>query len=107
MGMEVLVSHVESPIEFWAQSYSPESSMQLEDLTATMEKTCPTQPKVIGQLSTEQMYGCKFSEDGLWYRCIVEKSLAKTRFMYAMLIMEMQRLQTALVWLHCRTMWPA
>jgi len=29
--MEVLVSHVESPIEFWAQSCSPESSMQLED----------------------------------------------------------------------------
>lgn len=42
-----------------------------------MEKQCPAQPKVVGQLSTQQIYGCKFSEDGLWYRCCVERCLTK------------------------------
>ncbi|XP_057298366.1 serine/threonine-protein kinase 31-like isoform X2 [Hydractinia symbiolongicarpus] len=73
----VYVVHVESPIQFWAQKFTLTHAAEIQEITEQMEKQCPAQPKVVGQLSTQQIYGCKFSEDGLWYRCCVERCLTK------------------------------
>ena len=55
-------SHVESPIEFFGHTYNKELAKKLDALTKSMEALCPSQPKVIGQLSMD-------NANSLWMRC--------------------------------------
>jgi len=73
----VLVVHIESPVSFYAQSVADEFIQKAQKVTTELEECCPTQPKVIGQLSSQQIYGCKFTEDEMWYRCSIGKCLPK------------------------------
>eukprot|EP00111_Clytia_hemisphaerica_P015544 TCONS_00045877-protein len=75
----VCVSHVESPIKFYCQCVSQEKVNELVELGEELETLCPSQPKVIGQLSIQQIYGCKFSEDEQWYRCSIIRCLQQNQ----------------------------
>lgn len=74
---EAAVVHIESPICFYGHNMDPKEAIKLQEITEELEKSCPTCPRVIGQMSSQQIYGCKFSEDGMWYRCCVGKCLPK------------------------------
>ncbi|XP_047125289.1 serine/threonine-protein kinase 31 isoform X2 [Hydra vulgaris] len=71
----MVVVHVESAISFYAQKVDKSDENILTEITNELNTLCSSQPKVSGQISTQQVYGCIFAEDGVWYRCRVEKIL--------------------------------
>ncbi|XP_023565621.1 serine/threonine-protein kinase 31 [Octodon degus] len=68
---DVVGSHVEDAITFWAQSVN--RNKDIIKLGCSMSKVCPFANSVFGNLDPKKIYGGLFSEDKCWYRCKVLK----------------------------------
>ncbi|NXS54942.1 STK31 kinase, partial [Brachypteracias leptosomus] len=67
----VLGCHVEDAVTFWAQNVS--SCNELLKLSCALAEACPRANAVFGKPDFSKIYGGCFSEDGCWYRCMVQQ----------------------------------
>ncbi|NXK25092.1 STK31 kinase, partial [Arenaria interpres] len=67
----VVGSHVEDAVTFWAQDVS--RCNDLLKLSCALAEACPQANAVFGKPDFSKIYGGCFSEDGCWYRCMVEQ----------------------------------
>ncbi|NWW88520.1 STK31 kinase, partial [Rhynochetos jubatus] len=80
---EVVGSHVEDAVTFWAQNVS--SYNDLLKLSYALAEVCPQANAVFGKPDFSKVYGGCFSEDRCWYRCMVRKMInseKKCRVLY-------------------------
>uniref|UniRef100_A0A8C3PHT4 Serine/threonine kinase 31 n=1 Tax=Calidris pygmaea TaxID=425635 RepID=A0A8C3PHT4_9CHAR len=68
---DVVGSHVEDAVTFWAQDVS--KCNDLLKLSCALAEACPQANAVFGKPDFSKIYGGCFSEDGCWYRCMVEQ----------------------------------
>ncbi|XP_025097157.1 serine/threonine-protein kinase 31-like isoform X3 [Pomacea canaliculata] len=67
-----MITHVETPTLLWAQVLNDSKVEEQSQITVRLAEVCPTACAVQGSIDMNKIYGCKFSEDGLWYRCQVK-----------------------------------
>ncbi|XP_058152860.1 serine/threonine-protein kinase 31 [Dasypus novemcinctus] len=68
---DVVGSHVEDAVTFWAQSIS--RNKDIMKIGCSLSEVCPHANSVFGNLDPKKVYGGLFSEDKCWYRCKVLK----------------------------------
>ena len=68
---DVVGSHVEDTVTFWAQSIS--RNKDIMKIGCSLSEVCPLANSVFGNLDPKKIYGGLFSEDKCWYRCQVLK----------------------------------
>uniref|UniRef100_A0A8C3VKU8 Serine/threonine kinase 31 n=1 Tax=Catagonus wagneri TaxID=51154 RepID=A0A8C3VKU8_9CETA len=68
---DVVGSHVEDAVTFWAQSISRDKDIM--KIGCSLSEICPCANSVFGNLDPKKIYGGLFSEDKCWYRCKVLK----------------------------------
>ncbi|XP_010156181.1 PREDICTED: serine/threonine-protein kinase 31 [Eurypyga helias] len=68
---EVVGSHVEDAVTFWAQDVSRYND--LLKLSYALAEVCPQANAVFGKPDFSKVYGGCFSEDRCWYRCVVQQ----------------------------------
>ncbi|KFO71133.1 Serine/threonine-protein kinase 31, partial [Cuculus canorus] len=68
---EVVCSHVEDAVTFWAQNVS--RCNELLELSCVLAETCPRANAILGKPDFSKIYGGCFSEDACWYRCVVQQ----------------------------------
>uniref|UniRef100_H3B6I3 Serine/threonine kinase 31 n=1 Tax=Latimeria chalumnae TaxID=7897 RepID=H3B6I3_LATCH len=67
---DVVGSHVEDAVTFWAQSMNSPDILQLPSMLADV---CPLANPVFGTPDCSKIYGGIFSEDRCWYRCKLQQ----------------------------------
>ncbi|XP_074726483.1 serine/threonine-protein kinase 31 [Strix uralensis] len=68
---DVVGSHVEDAVTFWAQNVS--RSEDLLKISRVLAEACPRANAVSSRPDLSKIYGGCFSEDGCWYRCVVQQ----------------------------------
>ncbi|XP_019583323.2 serine/threonine-protein kinase 31 [Rhinolophus sinicus] len=68
---DVVGSHVEDAVTFWAQSIS--RNKDIMKIGCSLSEVCPHANSVFGNFDLKKIYGGLFSEDKCWYRCKVLK----------------------------------
>ncbi|NXS42581.1 STK31 kinase, partial [Balaeniceps rex] len=68
---DVVGCHVEDAVTFWAQNVS--RCNDLLKLSCALAEACPRANAVFGKPDFTKIYGGCFSEDGCWYRCMVQQ----------------------------------
>ncbi|XP_055974605.1 serine/threonine-protein kinase 31 [Sorex fumeus] len=68
---DVVGSHVEDAVTFWAQSIS--RNKDIVKIGCSLSEVCPHANSVFGNLDPKKIYGGLFSEDKCWYRCKILK----------------------------------
>ncbi|NXP12637.1 STK31 kinase, partial [Thinocorus orbignyianus] len=68
---DVVGCHVEDAVTFWAQNVS--RCNDLLKLSCALAEACPQANAVFGKPDFSKIYGGCFSEDGCWYRCMVQQ----------------------------------
>ncbi|XP_064204980.1 serine/threonine kinase 31 isoform X1 [Anguilla rostrata] len=63
------VTYVVDAITFWAQNVSEDQAV--EKMTNMLSEKCPVARRLMGNPSSQKIYGALFSEDRCWYRCKV------------------------------------
>ncbi|XP_024418863.2 serine/threonine-protein kinase 31 [Desmodus rotundus] len=71
---DVVGSHVEDAVTFWAQSIS--RNKDIMKIGCSLSEVCPRANSVFGNLDPKKIYGGLFSEDKCWYRCKVLKIIS-------------------------------
>nr|KAF6419498.1 serine/threonine kinase 31 [Rousettus aegyptiacus] len=71
---DVVGSHVEDAVTFWAQSIS--RNKDIMKIGCSLSEVCPHANSVFGNLDPKKIYGGLFSEDKCWYRCKVLKVIS-------------------------------
>ncbi|XP_017655728.1 serine/threonine-protein kinase 31 [Nannospalax galili] len=71
---DVVGSHVEDAVTFWAQSIS--RNKDIMKIGCSLSEVCPHANSVFGNLDPKKIYGGLFSEDKCWYRCKVLKTIS-------------------------------
>ncbi|ELK12587.1 Serine/threonine-protein kinase 31, partial [Pteropus alecto] len=71
---DVVGSHVEDAVTFWAQSIS--RNKDIMKIGCSLSEVCPHANSVFGNLDPKKIYGGLFSEDKCWYRCRVLKIIS-------------------------------
>ncbi|XP_042776255.1 serine/threonine-protein kinase 31 isoform X3 [Panthera leo] len=71
---DVVGSHVEDAVTFWAQSIS--RNKDIMKMGCSLSEVCPHANSVFGNLDPKKIYGGLFSEDKCWYRCKVLKIIS-------------------------------
>nr|XP_035968370.1 serine/threonine-protein kinase 31 isoform X6 [Halichoerus grypus] len=71
---DVVGSHVEDAVTFWAQSMS--RNKDIMKIGCSLSEVCPHANSVFGNLDPKKIYGGLFSEDKCWYRCKVLKIIS-------------------------------
>ncbi|XP_073094795.1 serine/threonine-protein kinase 31 isoform X2 [Manis javanica] len=71
---DVVGSHVEDAVTFWAQSIS--RNKDIMKISGSLSEACPHANSVFGNLDPRKIYGGLFSEDKCWYRCKVLKIIS-------------------------------
>nr|XP_044621789.1 serine/threonine-protein kinase 31 isoform X3 [Equus asinus] len=71
---DVVGSHVEDAVTFWAQSIS--RNQDIMKIGCSLSEVCPHANSVFGNLDPKKIYGGLFSEDKCWYRCKVLKIIS-------------------------------
>ncbi|KAM6412696.1 serine/threonine-protein kinase 31 [Pluvialis apricaria] len=70
---DVVGCHVEDAVTFWAQNVS--RCNDLLKLSCALAEACPRANAVFGKPDFNKIYGGCFSEDGCWYRCMVQQEV--------------------------------
>ncbi|KGL88747.1 Serine/threonine-protein kinase 31, partial [Charadrius vociferus] len=70
---DVVGCHVEDAVTFWAQNVS--RCNDLLKLSCALAEACPQANAVFGKPDFSKIYGGCFSEDGCWYRCMVQQEI--------------------------------
>uniref|UniRef100_A0A8C0AU45 Tudor domain-containing protein n=1 Tax=Buteo japonicus TaxID=224669 RepID=A0A8C0AU45_9AVES len=68
---DVVGCHIEDAVTFWAQNVS--RCNDLLKLSCALAEACPRANAVVGTPDFSKIYGGCFSEDGCWYRCMVQR----------------------------------
>uniref|UniRef100_A0A663MI22 Serine/threonine kinase 31 n=1 Tax=Athene cunicularia TaxID=194338 RepID=A0A663MI22_ATHCN len=68
---DVVGSHVEDAVTFWAQNVS--RSEDLLKISRMLAEVCPRANAVSSKPDLSKIYGGCFSEDGCWYRCVIQQ----------------------------------
>ncbi|GAB1602408.1 serine/threonine-protein kinase 31-like [Argonauta hians] len=68
----VLVSHVENCNVIWVQVVTEDVQQKLLYVTNQLAEVCPNAKKV-DKVQLNKIFAAKFSEDQLWYRCIIRE----------------------------------
>ncbi|XP_075275265.1 serine/threonine-protein kinase 31 isoform X7 [Opisthocomus hoazin] len=68
---DVIGCYVEDAVTFWAQNVS--TCNDLLKLSCALAEACPGANAVFGKPDFSKIYGGCFSEDGCWYRCMVQQ----------------------------------
>ncbi|CAI9723558.1 serine/threonine-protein kinase 31-like isoform X2 [Octopus vulgaris] len=68
----VLVSHVENCNVIWVQVVTEDVQEKLLYVTNQLAEVCPKAKKV-EKIQLNKIFAAKFSEDQLWYRCIIRE----------------------------------
>ncbi|XP_016072493.1 PREDICTED: serine/threonine-protein kinase 31 isoform X2 [Miniopterus natalensis] len=71
---DVVGSHVEDAVTFWAQSIS--RNKDIMKIGCSLSEVCPHANSVFGNLDLKKIYGGLFSEDKCWYRCKILKIIS-------------------------------
>ncbi|XP_057589045.1 serine/threonine-protein kinase 31 isoform X2 [Hippopotamus amphibius kiboko] len=71
---DVVGSHVEDAVTFWAQSIS--RNKDIMKIGYSLSELCPHANSIFGRLDPKKIYGGLFSEDKCWYRCKVLKIIS-------------------------------
>ncbi|XP_040820935.1 serine/threonine-protein kinase 31 isoform X1 [Ochotona curzoniae] len=71
---DVVGSHVEDAVTFWAQSI--DRNKDIVKIGLSLSEACPHADSVFGSLDPKKIYGGLFSEDKCWYRCKVLKIIS-------------------------------
>nr|XP_003935179.1 serine/threonine-protein kinase 31 isoform X2 [Saimiri boliviensis boliviensis]XP_010343986.1 serine/threonine-protein kinase 31 isoform X2 [Saimiri boliviensis boliviensis] len=71
---DVVGSHIEDAVTFWAQSIS--RNKDIMKIGRSLSEVCPQASSVLGSLDPKKIYGGLFSEDKCWYRCKVLKIIS-------------------------------
>ncbi|XP_059512144.1 serine/threonine-protein kinase 31 isoform X2 [Myotis daubentonii] len=71
---DVVGSHVEDAVTFWAQSISRNEDIM--KIGCSLSEVCPHANSVFGNLDLKKIYGGLFSEDKCWYRCKILKLIS-------------------------------
>ncbi|NXK71290.1 STK31 kinase, partial [Amazona guildingii] len=71
---DVVGSHVEDAVTFWAQNVS--RCNDLLKLSCELADACPQANAVFGKPDFSKVYGGCFSEDRCWYRCMVQQVIS-------------------------------
>ncbi|XP_076422882.1 serine/threonine-protein kinase 31 isoform X6 [Peromyscus maniculatus bairdii] len=71
---DVVGSHVEDAVTFWAQNVS--RNKDIMKIGCSLSEVCPHANSVFGNLDPKKIYGGLFSEDKCWYRCKVLKTIS-------------------------------
>ncbi|XP_054979921.1 serine/threonine-protein kinase 31 [Sorex araneus] len=71
---DVVGSHVEDAVTFWAQSIS--RSEDVVKIGCSLFEVCPHANSIFGNLDPKKIYGGLFSEDKCWYRCKILKVIS-------------------------------
>ncbi|XP_076977700.1 serine/threonine-protein kinase 31 isoform X2 [Tamandua tetradactyla] len=71
---DVVGSHVEDAVTFWAQNIS--RNKDIMKIGCSLSEICPHANSVFGNLDPKKIYGGLFSEDKCWYRCKVLKIIS-------------------------------
>ncbi|XP_058534178.1 serine/threonine-protein kinase 31 isoform X9 [Ochotona princeps] len=71
---DVVGSHVEDAVTFWAQSI--DRNKDIVKIGLSLSEVCPHANSVFGSLDPKKIYGGLFSEDKCWYRCKVLKIIS-------------------------------
>ncbi|NXV27731.1 STK31 kinase, partial [Rissa tridactyla] len=69
--------HVEDAVTFWAQNVS--RCNDLLKLSCALAEACPQANAVFGKPDFSKIYGGCFSEDGCWYRCMVQQVISSEK----------------------------
>jgi len=75
----VIVTHVEPPLKIFLQHYG--NMTQINDLARSLQSICVSMQPLQGMPIEKKIYGTRFSEDGMWYRCKVLKSFERGEFL--------------------------
>lgn len=74
----VLVSHVENCNVLWVQIVNEDVQDRLLFVSNQLAEICPSAKKA-DNFQHSKIYAAKFSEDQLWYRCIIREQLGSNR----------------------------
>ncbi|XP_068724825.1 serine/threonine-protein kinase 31-like isoform X1 [Montipora capricornis] len=70
---KIYVTHVESPLNFWAQSAEHESAETMRTMSNNLQIYCRNKPLLQSTPHIGKVYGGVYPEDKKWYRCRVKK----------------------------------
>lgn len=76
---QVFVTHVESPVLFWAQSAEHETAQVIEKMTNDLQIYCRNKPLLQSTPHIGKVYGGVYTEDKQWYRCRVKKLIEEDK----------------------------
>ncbi|XP_066210109.1 serine/threonine-protein kinase 31 isoform X1 [Saccopteryx leptura] len=76
---DVVGSHVEDAVTFWAQSIN--RNKDIMKIGCSLSEVCPHANSVFGNLDPKKIYGGLFSEDKCWYRCRVLKIISDEKWL--------------------------
>ncbi|XP_074125126.1 serine/threonine-protein kinase 31 isoform X5 [Sminthopsis crassicaudata] len=71
---DVVGSHVEDAVTFWAQSIN--RNRDIVKIGCALAEVCPQSSSVFGNPDLNKIYAGLFSEDKCWYRCKVQKVIS-------------------------------
>nr|KAF6470371.1 serine/threonine kinase 31 [Molossus molossus] len=71
---DVVGSHVEDAVTFWAQNIS--RNKDIMKIGCSLSEVCPNANSVFGNFDLKKIYGGLFSEDKCWYRCKILKIIS-------------------------------
>ncbi|XP_016281994.1 serine/threonine-protein kinase 31 isoform X4 [Monodelphis domestica] len=71
---DVVGSHVEDAVTFWAQSIN--RNRDIVKIGCALAEVCPQSNSVFGNPDLNKIYAGLFSEDKCWYRCKVQKVIS-------------------------------
>ncbi|CAH3117649.1 unnamed protein product [Pocillopora meandrina] len=69
----VFITHVESPVRFWAQAVEAETAHVIEKMTSDLQIYCRNKPLLQSTPHIGKIYGGVYLEDQQWYRCRVKE----------------------------------
>lgn len=75
----MFVTHVESPVMFWAQTADHKTAQLIQKMSEDLQVYCRNKPLLQSTPFTGKVYGGVYSEDKKWYRCRVKELVGEDK----------------------------
>ncbi|XP_073232753.1 serine/threonine-protein kinase 31-like [Porites lutea] len=76
---QVFVTHVESPVMFWAQTADHKTAQLIQKMSEDLQVYCRNKPLLQSTPFIGKVYGGVYSEDKKWYRCRVKELVGEDK----------------------------
>lgn len=76
---QVFVTHVESPVMFWAQIADHKTAQLIQKMSEDLQVYCRNKPLLQSTPFIGKVYGGVYSEDKKWYRCRVKELVGEDK----------------------------